>query len=295
MDDLDDQLARLRREIDGIDSQIHDLLMRRADMAVAVGEVKARLHPVGRSFADGATFIRPAREAHILRRLVRRHRGPLPRAVIVRMWRELISALLQVEGPFAVAVQAPDNAPGFWDLARDHYGTRVTILAHATAPEVLDAVKNGAATVGILPLPNGAELSPWWPLLMDRNVGLPHVMGRLPFGDCGNQRGGPCQGLVVGYAACEASGEDRSLLAVERRPGVDHSGVLRAIVSVEPRAEILAVGDGALSLLELGGLWADPSPALDTALAKVAASTRIIGSYAAPFKAAELSDQVPQS
>jgi hypothetical protein len=76
------------------------------------------------------------------------------------MWRELISALLQVEGPFAVAVHAPDDMPGFWDLARDHYGTRVEIHPHAGATEVLAAVKSGAATVRILPMPSGAEASP---------------------------------------------------------------------------------------------------------------------------------------
>ncbi len=295
MDDFDDQLARLRREIDGIDSQIHDLLMRRADLAVAVGEVKARLHPVGRSFADGATFIRPAREANILRRLVRRHRGPLPRAVVVRMWREMISALLQVEGPFAVAVHAPSNRPGLWDLARDHYGTRVEIQAHASAILVLDAIRRGGATLGILPLPSAAEAEPWWPLLMDRNAGLPHVMGRLPFGDGGNQRNGACAGLVVGLALNEASGEDCSLLGLERLPGCDHAALLGAIVAVEPRARVLAVADNGLTLVELGGFWTDPSPAIDKALARLATRTRIIGSYATPLDLAELVDQTPLS
>jgi chorismate mutase-like protein len=290
MDDVDDQLARLRREIDGIDSQIHDLLMRRTDLAVSVGEVKARLRPVGRSFADGATFIRPAREANILRRLVRRHRGPLPRPVIVRLWREIISALLQVEGPFAVAVFSPGDQPGFWDLARDHYGTRVQIQAFADAERVLDAVRRGAATVGILPLPDAAEERPWWPMLMDRNAGWPHVMGRLPFGDCGNQRGGPSAGLVVGYAANEPSGEDCSLLALKRRAGVDHGLLLEAVVTVEPCARVVSVADGKLSLLELGGLWSDPAPTIEAALAKVAERTCVIGGYAAPFSEAELRD-----
>ena len=36
-------------------------------------------------------MLRPGREALILRRLVARHRGPFSRAVLVRLWRELIS------------------------------------------------------------------------------------------------------------------------------------------------------------------------------------------------------------
>ena len=121
----DKQLAALRAEIDAVDSQLHDLLMRRTDLAVQVGEVKARVQPLGGTPADGSKFIRPAREALILRRLVARHQGKLPKAVIVRMWREMISALLQVEGPFVVAVQAPKGDTALWDLARDHYGSRV--------------------------------------------------------------------------------------------------------------------------------------------------------------------------
>jgi hypothetical protein len=130
---------------------------------------------------------------------------------------------------------------------------------------------------------------------MDRNAGLPHVMGRLPFGDCGNQRGGPCEALVIGYAANEASGEDRSLLAVERRPGADHAALLRALVAVEPRARALAVADSGLSLLELGSLWNEPAPVIDAALAGLASRTRIIGAYAAPFEPGDLADQTPQS
>ena len=37
---------------------------------------------------------RPGREAEIVRRLLRRHRGAFPRPVIVRLWRELLSARL---------------------------------------------------------------------------------------------------------------------------------------------------------------------------------------------------------
>jgi chorismate mutase/prephenate dehydratase len=77
----DKQLAALRAEIDAIDSQLHDLLMRRTDLAVQVGEVKARVQPLGGTPADGSKFIRPAREALILRRLVARHQGKLPKAV----------------------------------------------------------------------------------------------------------------------------------------------------------------------------------------------------------------------
>ena len=109
-----------------------------ARAAYQVGVVKARVQPLGGTPADGSKFIRPAREALILRRLVARHQGRLPKAVIVRMWREMISALLQVEGPFVVAVQAPKGETALWDLARDHYGSRVRITPLPAGADVLN-------------------------------------------------------------------------------------------------------------------------------------------------------------
>src|ERR1044071_6738263 len=63
MAEHDDQLAALRRQIDSVDTQLHDLLMQRTELAVKVGEVKAKAQPIGRSPGEGAKFVRPAREA----------------------------------------------------------------------------------------------------------------------------------------------------------------------------------------------------------------------------------------
>ena len=230
----DKQLAALRAEIDAIDSQLHDLLMRRTDLAVQVGEVKARVQPLGGTPADGAKFIRPAREALILRRLVARHQGKLPKAVIVRMWREMISALLQVEGPFVVAVQAPKGDTALWDLARDHYGSRVKITPLPDSGDVLAAVTRGKATVGILPMPRLGERSPWWPQLLASGESVPHVMGRLPFGDIGNVRDPKAEAMVIGRAPNEPTGDDRSWVALTLKAPRSRRAILDAAKALQP-------------------------------------------------------------
>ena len=53
MAETEDQLAALRREIDAVDTKLHDLLMQRTELAVRVGEVKATAQPIGRSPRDG--------------------------------------------------------------------------------------------------------------------------------------------------------------------------------------------------------------------------------------------------
>ena len=284
----DKQLAALRAEIDVVDSQLHGLLMRRTDLAVRVGEVKARVQPLGGTPADGAKFIRPAREALILRRLVARHEGRLPKAVVVRLWRELISALLQLEGPFVVAVQAPKGDTALWDLARDHYGSRVRITPVPGNADVLKAVARGKATVGILPMPRAGERVPWWPQLLAKNEGVPHVMGRLPFGDIGNVRDPRAEAMVIGRAPNEPTGDDRSWIALSLRAPRSRRAVLAAAKALQPDARLCLdrAGKGRDWLLDVAG-FAEEFEIAPVAAA-LGATTRVLGSYATPLSRADL-------
>jgi chorismate mutase/prephenate dehydratase len=131
-------LAGLRAEIDAIDDALHDLLMRRA-------EVVARL--AGSGIKAGAPF-RPGREAAILRRLFARHRGPLPRAAILRFWRDMIGSSLAQQGGFAIATFGAAEA-----LARQHFGLLLPLRLHPTPARALAAVNDGEAGAAVLPWP----------------------------------------------------------------------------------------------------------------------------------------------
>ena len=289
----DKQLAALRAEIDEIDSQLHDLLMRRTDLAVQVGEVKARVQPLGGTPADGAKFIRPAREALILRRLVARHRGRLPKAVIVRMWREMISALLQVEGPFVVAVQAPKGETALWDLARDHYGSRVQVTPLPDNADVLNAVARGKATVGIVPMPRLGERSPWWPQLLASGDSVPHVMGRLPFGDIGNVRDPKAEAMVIGRAPNEPTGDDRSWVMLSLKVARSRRAILAAAKALQPDPGLCLerTSKGQEWLLDVAGFPGEIEAGVAAAAEELGADVRVLGSYAAPLRPADLSDR----
>lgn len=200
-------LDDLRREIDQIDDAIHDLLMRRAAVVERIGAAKG---------APGqAVYLRPAREATILRRLMARHSGGFPAQVVVRMWREMITALTRIQGPFAVAVYAPEEKRGFWDVARDHYGSFVPMTAVNTAAAALRAVSDGTATVGVVPYPAEDDNDPWWRFLVSADANRPRVVARLPFGGRGNARGENRDALAIAVAAHEPTGDDRTLLSIE--------------------------------------------------------------------------------
>lgn len=202
------QLDDLRREIDQIDDAIHDLLMRRASVVERIGAAK------GKGDAQ-AIFLRPGREAVILRRLMARHAGPFPVPVVVRMWREMITALTRLQGPFAVAVYAPEDRRGFWDVARDHYGSFVTMTAVNTPVAAIRAVSEGTATVGVVPYPAEDDADAWWRFLVSSDARTPRVVARLPFGARGNARGEDRDALAIALVPHEPTGDDRSLLGIE--------------------------------------------------------------------------------
>src|SRR3954451_19600253 len=92
-------LAALRGEIDRLDDQLHDLVMRRAEVVASLAASRVK---------GGASPLRPGREAMILRRLLRRHHGDLPPGALVQLWREILASSSAMQGGFSVAVYAWD-------------------------------------------------------------------------------------------------------------------------------------------------------------------------------------------
>ncbi len=198
-------LKGLRRRLDEIDDKLQDLLIDRAQIVSLVAASKK----------DGnRPAYQPAREAEIIRRLVGRHRGALPAATLTRIWREMLAATVRLQSPFSVAVFAPADRPGFWDLARDHYGSNTPMSAYDTVGQVIRAVAGETSSVGVLPLPKAGEPDPWWPHLLSTDDNTPRVVARLPFGARGNARA-DSDALAIGCGAQEESGFDRTLIAAE--------------------------------------------------------------------------------
>src|ERR1051326_7104984 len=88
------KLHQLRSQIDAIDQQLLDLLVKRAEIVAEVGESKGE-QPI---------YIRPGREATMLRSLLSKNTGKLPKNLIHRIWREMIGAFTLQEGALRVAV-----------------------------------------------------------------------------------------------------------------------------------------------------------------------------------------------
>jgi chorismate mutase / prephenate dehydratase len=272
-------LEELRREIDRIDDSIHDLIIRRAEIVDRIGRIKR----------GSSGYLRPAREAKIVRRLIARHKGSYPRAAIARVWREIISAFTQAQGKFAIAVLASPEQPGYWDLARDQYGSLSPITAFPSAARVLHAVAEGEATVGVLPLPEPAESSPWWPRLLSDQTGTPRIIGKLPFA-AGTPRAPNLGAFAVGLVPIEPSDADRSLIAIEAPIAMSLQRLTEALTLAGLTAIHLAGASergGAgrrWHLVEVDGFIAEDSPKF-AALRKAVGAVILLGCYPVPLPA----------
>jgi chorismate mutase / prephenate dehydratase len=281
-------LSELRHRIDEIDTALHDLIMRRTEIVQEIAAVKGA--------SNGASFHLPGREAEVLRRLIRRHQGAFPKPALVRIWRELISALIRLQGPFAVAVYAPDERLIYWDLARDHYGGLTPIMGHASTGQVVRAVTEGSASIGVLPVPEQDDPDPWWRALVGNDPKLPRVVARLPFG-AGNQRGEPREALAIALLTSESTGHDRSLLVIETLREISRSALKATLTGLGFEPVLLQAwrepsgSDRRLYLIEIAGYSVPEDPRLPRLVEEhredVSQVWRI-GGYAVPLTADEL-------
>ena len=187
------ELEALRAELDRVDDGLHDQLMRRAEVVAQVGALGAK----------GRVPLRPGREASILRRLVGRNAGALAPATLVRVWREMLAGSSAQQNAMRVVV----GEAGLLPAVCEHFGA-LTTAEVVSPPAAIAQLRDGAATLAVLPLPS-AEVG-WWTELLDRSRWPQlHVVARLPFW----ARPGMIEALVLSTAEPDPSGQDRSLVA----------------------------------------------------------------------------------
>ena len=92
-------LAEYRSQIDAIDDELMGLLVTRCEIVKQVGKLKEGAGSKG-------SFIRPKREADMIRRIVGFFEGTdFPAQSAAHIWRTIIGASLRMESPLNVAVR----------------------------------------------------------------------------------------------------------------------------------------------------------------------------------------------
>ena len=151
MKKIDAELGKVREEIDSIDTNLQELLNKRAGLALKIGDIKqsvdGEIEPV---------YYRPEREAQILARLQKNNQGPLSNADIARLFREIISCCLNLEQPLTIAYLGPSGT--YTEAAAvKQFGQFAKTVASPSINEVFRQVEVGRAQYGVVPVENSTE------------------------------------------------------------------------------------------------------------------------------------------
>jgi len=267
-------------QLDAIDDQIHDLLMQRAKVVESVA-------------ADGGkkgTKIRPGREASILRRLLARHTGALPRQAIIRLWREIFGAALIIEGGQTMAVCDGEGGEARLALAREHFGPLTPVRRHHNPSQTLaDLTREGGAQLAVLP-PLGEDedgKSGWWPMLTGSGHARLYVIGKIPFWTKRAEGLPHGDAYVVAAVPPDASGDDCGLVALQASADVSRTKLVAQVKEAGFEPGTLWVrrlaGDSQISaLVEVDGLVEDDDPRLSY-IVGLEAPPVVIGGFAKPL------------
>lgn len=142
-------LNEVRQQIDRLDRQIQALIAERAGLAQAVRSAKGEA-------ATPAEYYRPDREAQVLRRVIERNEGPLADSVMLRLFREIMSACLAQQEPLRVAYLGPEGT--FTQQAVfTQFGHSVSASSETGIDEVFRRVQSGEVDFGVVPVENSSQ------------------------------------------------------------------------------------------------------------------------------------------
>lgn len=149
---MNDQiLQNFRNQIDAIDQELFAILKRRSNVVADVGVHK-------RKTQKERCFLRPAREAIIIKNLKQQDVGHFPNEHLYAIWRLLIAASTNIEQVLTVSVC--ENSNGLY-LAREYFGPTAPITIRKSESEIIADIKNGHSLIGFMPPPESSQ-NQWW-------------------------------------------------------------------------------------------------------------------------------------
>ena len=215
------KIEQVRVEIDRVDNALLGLIAERLELAGAVRRAKS-----------GARVWRPSREESHVRELAQAIEDT-PAELVSRIWAELMSASLALQGPMKLHIALEGDALEVWTLVRDRFGAAIPAMSYPTASSALAAAYADEEGVAVLPAPGG--MNSWWTALGAKGA-MPdmHILAGLPRT---GERDWP-RAVAVATADIQPSGQDQTLMICSDYTKIDDAK-LRAeagehkLVSVE--------------------------------------------------------------
>lgn len=218
------KLETIRKKIDALDDRIHDTLMERAELIVGVAAEKKK---------SGLPYAHPAREAQMIRRLMNRHKGSLPAAAVVRIWRELVGAVTLMQTGLKISVCFEPGYEILWDMAKAYFGSVVPMQKLSSPLTAIASVRENESSFAVLPWPHDGEEAPWWPHLFSQENTDIEIVCALPYGvPKGRTLSWEDRALIVTKSKFMPSGEDHSFVALELDQDISRGRIVDAMQSL---------------------------------------------------------------
>lgn len=143
----------VRGHIDRVDKALLDLIAERLALSADVRRAKA-----------GAKLWRPTREdSHVAELVARAKDSGTGAALVSRIWAELMSASISVQGSTRLHVALEGDMKANLSLIRDRFGGSLPVSSYPTSSTALAACYADAEGVAVLPAPGG--MHNWWTAL----------------------------------------------------------------------------------------------------------------------------------
>jgi chorismate mutase len=253
-------LDEVRARIDAIDTELLRLVDERSALAREVAKAKAALGQTGFG-------LRPGRETAVLRKLLAERRAAARPPLVVRIWRELMTDSLSLQGPFQLSVWGGKDPGRTMELTRLRFGASAPAQQVAKPEDALAAARAPGGVAVCALAPDNA----WWGrLLAEPKL---RVFTTLP---C-LAAWGPMGALAVADVPVEPTGDDRTFWVT------DAAQPARAIEEALSRDGVAATAlleAGGLKLFVLAGFYQSDDPRLARAPGRLSG---VIGAAPAPL------------
>ncbi len=202
---FNDKLSKLRVDIDKIDNQILDLLQERFQIVENVKDLKES--------NNDQFYIKSAREADMIKSLIKKSAGKLPTSLIVDIWRKIIAFANCSEQPMNIALHNPGKIADFRHILRQYYNDAIKVTNHDTVSGVVMDLESNKSQIAIFALPkskNDHIFHDWWINLANNTSGI-KVFAKIPM----IEDSASYDLVALAIKETEKSCDDNSLLCIE--------------------------------------------------------------------------------
>ena len=144
---MEELIQKLRLQIDDLDTEIIQLIQKRASIAQEIGKIKKQTK---------TAVYRPDREKIVYEKIKTQSKGPLSNEVLQNIYREIMSGMISLEKDICVGYLGPIGS--FSNQAvHVKFGQNIQTKKYFSIYEVFKAVETKKVDYGLVPIENSSE------------------------------------------------------------------------------------------------------------------------------------------